>query len=247
MDTQLTKNQKGAVLGFSLMMLTMLTLVSVSMMRENKAQIMVANNAGQQTQTFSTVEAALNATGGALDILRLDLNSDGVVSSDEKSSHHCLSGLTHSIHPVPHTSGYLTGLPSGVSAQIKEVYCISNYVDSDKVVDANGNVVSNGPKPPAGNEFKCLYSAPGIRNIEEGSVDAGDTHADPPVPPIPSADNVNACNKLTAAGNWTAGTPNPNACQIESYIVHVTLSQSDGAQRTLESKYELDCSGDLNP
>lgn len=199
--------QRGAVLAFSLVMLLLLTLASMSMVRQNKAQIAIATNTGQQTQAFATVETALRQTQAALEPLRYA----------DKANRHCLSGATHSLHPIPDASGTIIDA-DGILAQIREEYCISNY--------AHGK----------GDEGRCIYSAPGVRNLTENP-NGGE----------PTAENVQACNKLNSAGNWSAGNANPNACQIEIYTLHVTLTDVSGAKRIIESKFEIDCSGDLNP
>jgi hypothetical protein len=208
------KNQRGAVLAFSLVMLLLLTLVSISMIQQNKVQIGVATNAGQQVKAFATVETALRQAQAVLEPQRYV----------DKATHHCKSGATNSVHPAPHTSGTLTGLSAGITAKIKEAYCIYDYA---------GGV---------GTEEQCLYSSTGVRNTGPvGPIVNG-------VETAPTLNNIKACNKLNAAGNWSAGSPNANACQIEVYTLHVTLADATtGANRTVESKFEIDCSGDLNP
>ncbi len=244
------KNQHGAVLVFSLVMLLLLTLASINMIRQNKIQISIATNAGQQITAFASVETALRQTQAVLEALRyVDSNGDGAIDDSERDAHHCKSGATDSIHPIPHPSGTLTGLPDDVTAEIQNEYCVLDY--------------SGG----SGNEYRCIYekspSPPGVRNTVVGSEAAeepGNPYADPPVPPVtavPSGDNVRACNALNAAGRlplgttWAAGatgTLNPGACPIEVYTLHVSLMDATtGAMRTVESKFEIDCSNDLNP
>lgn len=267
MKSPTLKNQRGAVLAFSLVMLLLLTLVSVSMIRQNKTQISIATNAAQQVTAMASVDTALRQTQAALEALRyVDSNTDTVIDATERAAHHCKSGATDSIHPVPHATGTLTGLSPGVTATIQAEYCISNYQ------------VSAG----TGNEYRCLYSyidnATGnamdtantnnwVRNVLVGSLCPYNTNLlmsdhlcrppspapDPPLPDIPSADNVSACNKLNAAGSltpgmtWSSTSRNVNACPIEVYTVHVSLVDANGSQRTVESKFEIDCSNDLNP
>lgn len=212
MNSKLKQTQQGAALAFTLVILVLLTLSSISMIQQNKTQINIATNVGQQVAAFASVETALRQTQGVLENLRYQ----------DKTNHHCKSGSTNSIHPIPHSSGTLSGLPTGITAQIRQEYCISGYV---------GGV---------GDEYECFYSSAGVRNVTVGT-------------PHPTAMEVDACNRLTAAGGvtagttWVAGTKNLNACQIEVYLLHVKLTDSiTGAQRTIESKYEIDCSGDLS-
>jgi hypothetical protein len=205
-------NQQGAVLAFTLVILLLLTLASISMIRQNKAQIAIATNAGLQVTAFASVETALRQTQVVLEALRYH----------DKANRHCKSGSTNSIHPIPHTSGTLAGLPAGITAEIHAEYCISNYAAGE------------------GDEYQCFYNGSGVRNLTVGT-------------PSPTTDNVDACQKLNSAGGiasgttWVAGTANTNACQIEVYTLHVAFVDAIGSKRTVESKYEIDCSGDLNP
>lgn len=247
------KNQHGAVLAFTLMILVVLTLASVSMIRQNKVQITIATNAAQQTVTFAGVETILRQAQSVLELKRyVDANGNGDINDDVdgKTHKHCNSSDTaHAVHLYPHASGILIDQNnSTVTAKVKEEYCISNYADPD----------GNGPRPSVGNEHRCLYSATGTRNLVIGSEQAevlADPTATPPVmamPPIPDAENVAACDKLNKAGGvtantlWTTGHPNPNACQIEVYTLHVKFIDTTDTERTIESKFEIDCSGDLN-
>jgi hypothetical protein len=265
MKSYALKNQQGAVLAFTLMILILLTLASLSMIRQNKIQIGIATNVAQQTVTFATVETALQQTQAILEQLRYQ----------DQNNNHCKWGAASFLHPVPHSTGTLTGLPSGVSAEIIEEYCISNYVD-------HNNYITNPLGPPkfSGDENACLYSGTGVRNLVVGSVVAADTTAVPQVQAVPSTNNVDACNRLNHAGGlatsftpqrlltqtqmstpgntwvpgmswtpttWTAGRDNAYACAIEAYVVHVKFIDPNGTERTVESKLEIDCSGDLNP
>lgn len=232
------KKQQGAVLAFSLVMLLLLTLVSISMIRQNKVQINVANNAGQQVKAFAAVETALNTVGDTLVIKRMDMNGDGAVSAVEKDGHHCRAGA---IHPAPHASGILTGavgLSSDVAAKVMSVHCLSNY---DAVTRT-------------GNELQCRYvnntSTRYDKDTDVGAITAGSVT--PYVRAVPSQDEVNACKKLVlseAVPTTTTGAiPKPGACGIEVYTLNVELTDAATlAKRTVESKFLIDCTNDLNP
>lgn len=197
------KQQRGAVLAFSLVMLLLLTLVSLSMIRQNKSQINIASNTGQQVRAFATVETALRQTQAILEPLRYQ----------DKATKHCLSGPTSQIHE----GRVLTGLPTGITATVTNVYCLSNYSDVTK----------------SGDEFRCMYSAPNTRIT--GLVTTTDK-------------NELACRMLDASGGWTSGMANPNGCQVEVYTLNVNiLDAATNANRTVESKFQIDCSGDQNP
>jgi len=220
MKTVTLKNQRGAVLAFSLVMLLLLMLASTSMIQQNKAQIGVATNAGQQVTAFADVETALRSTQAALAALRYD---SAPYPPATGAATHCKSGVSNSVHV--NTNVAPTG--SLFTATVKAEYCISNYVS-----------LSGG-----GNEYRCFYSDGGARKTTAWVA------ANPTATPVPSVDEAAACDKLDAAGWETphGTTPNPNYCQIEVYTVHVTLNDvTTGASRTVESKFQIDCSGDRN-
>ena len=222
MKTVTLKNQRGAVLAFSLVMLLLLMLASTSMIQQNKAQIGVATNAGQQVTAFANVETALRSTQAALAVLRYD---SAPYPPATGAATHCKSGASNSVHV--NTDVAPTG--SLFTATVKAEYCISNYDD-----------LAGG-----GNEYRCFYNSDGTRNTVVGSRVAANLTATPPVYAVPSVDEVAACNKLTAAGWRGAGVANPDFCHIEVYTVHVTLNDvTTGASRTVESKFQIECSGD---
>jgi hypothetical protein len=229
------------------------------MIRQNKVQINIATNASQQVSAQAFVDIALRQTQAILEALRyVDIDGNGLIDTAERDAHHCKSGATNSIHPVPHPTGTLVGLPADVTATIQAEHCISNYTST-------------------GDEARCLYSyidndtgnaTPTdpdnwVRNEVVGSICPYNINrllSDPlcpprpePLPPRPSLDEVNACKKLNAAGSltpgveWTTTSRNINACPIEVYTVHVRFRDANETQRTVESKFEIDCSNDLNP
>ena len=223
MKTVTLKNQRGAVLVFSLVMLLLLMLASTSMIQQNKAQIGVATNAGQQVTAFADVETALLSTQAALAVLRYD---SAPYPPATGAATHCKSGASNSVHQ----DNDITIADTSVTATVKADYCISNY-----------STIAGG-----GNEHRCLYSG-GVRQAVAGSMVAENLTATPPVHAVPSVDQAAACYKLNNAGWKTphGTTPNPDYCQIEVYTVHVTLNDATtGASRTVESKFQIDCSGD---
>lgn len=56
---QLLSKQQGAVLAFSLVMLLLLTLLGVSMIQQNRQQLIMSGNTRQQNQVFADAETAL--------------------------------------------------------------------------------------------------------------------------------------------------------------------------------------------
>jgi hypothetical protein len=132
-------------------------------------------------------------------------------------NHHCNSGATNSLHPVPDPSGIIPNLPANITAEIHEEYCILQY-----------GLLGT---PNTGNENRCIYNPDGTRD----SLISG------------TFEQV-ACARLDLAGGWVDGIGNNTACPIEVYTLHVTLEDAiTHAKRTVESKFEINCSGDLNP
>jgi hypothetical protein len=276
MSFKFKKKQRGAVLAFGLVMLLLLTLTSLSMIRQNKVQINIATNTGNQVTAFASVETALRHAQAVLETRRIiDVNNDGFIDGAERDAHHCKSGVDFPVHTIPNPYGMLVcdssvqscaNLPAGIAvnnppninATVQAIHCITNYVK----------------EKGGGNEAACLYSfidnATGhatdctnpnnwVRNKTAGSIlnppilDEGTlcpTMASPAEPStlLPATHHVSACEKLDNAGDWVAGNPKDNACAIEVYTVHVKLlDEQTNTQRTVESKFEIDCSNDLNP
>lgn len=218
------KQQKGAVLAFSLIMLLLLTLVSISMIKQNKTQINIASNAGQQVKAFATVETALRQSQGILEPMRYvsevgDQDKDGIANEVRGAYKHCQSGVTNSVNE----GDLLYGLPDNITAKVVGVYCLSNYKN-------NGSATS--PKW-SGDEARCLYNGT-TRSLVLGT------------PTKNAANNIAACTRLNDARGWSEGNAKPNACQIEIYVlnvnIHDVITQAD---RTVESKFQIDCSNDL--
>ena len=70
-------NQRGAVLIFSLIMLLLLTLVSVSMIQQNKQELAMAGNALEQTKTLANAETKLKLAEQEIDQRRYALANLG--------------------------------------------------------------------------------------------------------------------------------------------------------------------------
>lgn len=64
--------QRGAVLVFSLIMLTLLTLVSVSMIQHNKQELAMTGNTLEQTKSLARAETELTQAEQVIDTTRLD-------------------------------------------------------------------------------------------------------------------------------------------------------------------------------
>jgi hypothetical protein len=217
--------QQGAVLAFSLVMLLLLTLVSTSMIRQNKTQLNVASNAASDVQKFAVVESALLKVQTLLEPLRYldevgDQDFDGIANEVGSNYKHCQSGVSAPIDEG-RTFTPSDGLPGGVTAKVMAVYCLSNYEDQ-------------GGGSFSGDEARCLYSA-NTRSLV------------PDEPVNNTAINIDACTKLNDPRGWTDGNARPDACQIEVYTLNVNIvDTATGTDRTVESKFLIDCSHDLN-
>jgi hypothetical protein len=64
------KRQRGAVLVFSLLMLLLFTLASVSMIQQNKTQLNMSGNVGEQTKTLAWAESTLTVAESAIQSIR---------------------------------------------------------------------------------------------------------------------------------------------------------------------------------
>ena len=212
-------NQHGAVLAFSLVMLLLLTLVSTSMIQQNKVQINVATNAGQQIRAFSSVETALATAQGTLELKR---HADAAA----KLAHRCKHDLANQILTIPDTSANV--IDNGtVRAQVQREYCITSY----------------DPATKRGTENQCFTDATGARLNTSTAVMA----ANPLLSSSQAALNAQACVNLTNGG-WTAGIANYAGCNIEVYTLNVRfLDTTTNATRTIESKFEINCAGDSIP
>jgi len=90
-------HQRGAVLIFSLIMLLLLTLVSVSMIQQNKQELAMTGNALDQTKTLASAETQLKLAEQSIDKTRYALTNLGdAIPDDHKcdSSHKIIEGTT---------------------------------------------------------------------------------------------------------------------------------------------------------
>ncbi|MGR9012097.1 MAG: PilX N-terminal domain-containing pilus assembly protein [Gammaproteobacteria bacterium] len=166
-------NQRGAVLAFSLVMLLLLTLVSVSMIQQNKQELAMAGNALDQTKTLASAETQLKLAELSIDQIRYALSNLGdPIRSDLKCDNS---------HSIP-----------------------------------NGTTLDNGST--LGNAKVTAVSC--LRNKE--------------VTPCPTGN-------LNDASSPECTCPQLNGTEI--YTLSTVTNSNSGSQRTVESKYAVDCSG----
>jgi len=101
-------NQRGAVLIFSLIMLLLLTLVSVSMIQQNKLELAMTGNAMDQTKSLASAEAELKLAEQFISTQRV-----------YSTTHQCNSGTTTQLNVS--TTPFFTGTGN---ATINAVYCV---------------------------------------------------------------------------------------------------------------------------
>lgn len=70
MSRDLFMQQRGAVLIFSLLILLLLTLASISMIRQNKTELAITGNMGEQIKTFARAETALRIAEATIQLMR---------------------------------------------------------------------------------------------------------------------------------------------------------------------------------
>ncbi len=237
------KNQKGAVLAVSLFMLLLLTLVSTSMIRQNKTQIAIAANAGQQTQAFATVESALAEVQHQMDEIRYNGTPNAAFLT---ANNHChASAGAYQIDQGANITAIYNALPSitqvsgtTITATVYNESCISGY--------AHGS----------GSQYQCYYVDSSLTTLQNG-LSGGTRNVSYPstASTYPSGiNNQAACLKLNQAGpynattnplGWRPGVPGAG-CQVEAYTLNVSFQDLTGASRTVQSQFLIDCSSDIN-
>lgn len=109
--------QQGAVLAFTLIMLTLLTLAGVNMISQNKQELMMATNARQQVKALATVEQLVSQAENAIE------NDTTICTFKDKGGGQMVKApLVAGSRP--------TGMPD--EATIMSVSCLKADTGSDK-------------------------------------------------------------------------------------------------------------------
>ncbi len=118
MPSKSLNGQQGAVLIFILVMLVLLTLVNVSMIQQNKTQLTITSNVGEQVKTFSRAEMALNVAESMIEAQRKPYKDDPTKLSQKDDC-----GINGQLYE----NGKLD-LPETIqaTATIKAVFCAIN-------------------------------------------------------------------------------------------------------------------------
>lgn len=162
-------HQRGAVLVFSLIMLLLLTLVSVSMIQQNKQELAMTGNTLEQTKSLARAETELKLAEQVIDTTRLNPADLG--------DHRCNSSNASQLDENEIILTTATG-----KATVTAVYCLTGAI-----------------------ETQCTFTN-GVRN------------------------DTAACMCLSGTEIYTT--------KWES-----TADSNYGSQRTVESKYAVNCSG----
>ncbi|MGZ8945654.1 MAG: pilus assembly PilX family protein [Methylococcaceae bacterium] len=112
--------QRGAVLVFSLIMLTLLTLVSVSMIQQNKQELAMTGNTLEQTKSLARAETDLSKAQNLIDTTRLNPNSTPPYT-DLKCNSSVASQMNENQVVVNSANG---------KATVTGVYCLTDTLES---------------------------------------------------------------------------------------------------------------------
>lgn len=110
--------QRGAVLAFTLVMLLLLTLVGVSMIQQNKQQLMMAGNTQQQNQALANVDKVLSFAETYIDgkrVYSVPINGKLVPVPTQ-----CHQPITEFDNPNP----LPLNIPN-VTSKVTETYCFT--------------------------------------------------------------------------------------------------------------------------
>jgi len=117
-----SNNQNGIALIFTLLILMLLTLTTVSMINQNKNQLAITTNMAIQTKAFAQAETALNLFQTEIETKRQPNKDNPAIPSEDRydcsSTDHIFDGDTLS----------LTSMPNAI-ATIREVSCIVNSLE----------------------------------------------------------------------------------------------------------------------
>lgn len=125
-------NQRGAVLAFSLVMLLLLTLVSVSMIQHNKQELAMAGNTLQQTKSLASAETELMLAENLIFTTRTDLTA---LLPTDPNYHRC-----NILDSKQFTENQVIYNPSGAigTASITAIYCLNASRSLDQCTFTDG-------------------------------------------------------------------------------------------------------------
>lgn len=113
-EAMCASNQRGAVLIFSLVMLLLLTLASVSMIQQNKQELAMTGNTMEQTLSFARAETDLSLAEQAIKAARVNLATP--------DDHRCNSSVESQVNE----DWIFSGDTATGQATITAVYCVTS-------------------------------------------------------------------------------------------------------------------------
>lgn len=228
MNIYSNSKQTGAVLVFTLVMLTLLTLVGVNSIQINKLNFSMAKNAIDQTRILAELES---------EMLGSQINLERIRYKDE-SRHLCNAvGATTSSTYVENSVTYTKVTPSATGTKLVPNTWIENSC-ADCAASPTAKITLTSvscitPDVFSGTEQPCVFTGTGSS--------AAYDYTTTPV----------GCTLLYNAGSTRTATaltnPPGSGCPVEVYTLKVVPASTTGAQRELESKILINCTGDVNP
>lgn len=118
-------HQRGAVLVFSLIMLLLLTLVSVSMIQQNKQELAMTGNTLEQTKSLARAETDLTKAQQLIDTTRLNPNASPAYSDLKCNS---LAAKQVNQNQVIVSPAITSGAQG--TATVTGVYCLTDTIET---------------------------------------------------------------------------------------------------------------------
>ena len=137
--------QCGAVLIFSLVMLLLLTLVSVSMIQKNKQELAMTGNALDQNKSFASAETELGLAEKSINTKRLNPGNIYDMTCNSSTASQVIVSAT------PFFTG--TG-----NATITAVFCLTRGTTETSCISGNLNDGSSAACTCAGNHGTEIYT-----------------------------------------------------------------------------------------
>ena len=227
-----SKQQRGAILAFSLVMLLLLTLAGTRMIQQNKQQLQMAGNVRLLTQAFADTEAVL---ANAKNIINTYPSHDNYLSDDYFPIDSKLL-IYNNAHQCTPTASYkqqidLAGVIDG--GIISSVACLSPYQQCTSYDKTTATLTCH----PKSGDVNCTG-----KTIEEVAALFSDTanYCYQPYDPLcanPDASNSNPNPRCRSEP--PAILPSP-ACPKEVYKIDV-ISTANGTSREIISDHVIGC------
>lgn len=242
MKTRLIR-QQGAVLIFTLVMLTLLTLAAVNMISQNKQELKMATNSRQQVRELATVEQLVARAEKAIDDdpvhttcdpTTIGVTTAGSVSCSSSVVWSTTSPVTKAVKCSPKTNGTQwvqaplfagsrpTGLPD--EAVITAVHCLNNNIEY---------LCSAAPS-------KTYISGTALSSITKYCYLTSNPSAESSPPPACPSSGLPLTTTSICYKTLSGATP--YSCGTEIYTIRVTSTNTTtGAKRAVESRYAVPC------